>query len=558
LEKAEQTFLAVRGLTGETDEYRVNLAQVYYWLGKHQEGRKLFDQVLEARQRDTKAVIGVARLLREVGEASAARTLAEEAYGKESDPRLKFEAAGERAVMPLDVDDQITWLGRADPKDAEVKALLSAAQGHRAIREGKEREALSFFRDALAAYDKQPESSAMLNNSASVCLSLYHLAGDRRDFDQYVSRLEKALTRDPSNAVLLNNVAVAHLQNGLWDVLGSTLDLGALQMTPSVGLLSYVCQDEAGRARLVERVVANPKIAKAKAYFERFLLIAPKAAHGYSSLASLLEFVGDRKGLSALLVQLEGIELDLADSKRRTMEYYAGTRDAQNQMAMKSTVMQQETIVQKLQGKSGPTFAAAASALSGWWINGDEFGIPIDVDAVVRVAEEAHAASPSEGTYRALEQALSFRLYRKLTRNGGAFGRANPRAKRAGTPPEELAAVLEGNPSRREAIFAEPDFKRLQGIMLECDHKFPEHPSPACWALLRSANPDRAADMAKRIRADQVGGLTRAIALRVSPLDVSNALAWYWQQQIAGKEPEGREVRKRLRDQGVPVPLEVK
>ena len=46
LEKAEQTFLAVRGLTGKTDEYRMNLAQVYYWLGKHREGRQLFDEVL--------------------------------------------------------------------------------------------------------------------------------------------------------------------------------------------------------------------------------------------------------------------------------------------------------------------------------------------------------------------------------------------------------------------------------------------------------------------------------------------------------------------------------
>src|ERR1051325_3357402 len=34
LEAAEKTFLAIQGFAGETDEYRMFLGQVYYWLGK--------------------------------------------------------------------------------------------------------------------------------------------------------------------------------------------------------------------------------------------------------------------------------------------------------------------------------------------------------------------------------------------------------------------------------------------------------------------------------------------------------------------------------------------
>src|SRR5207244_2159341 len=34
LEAAERTFLAIHGLAGDTDEYRLFLGQVYYWLGK--------------------------------------------------------------------------------------------------------------------------------------------------------------------------------------------------------------------------------------------------------------------------------------------------------------------------------------------------------------------------------------------------------------------------------------------------------------------------------------------------------------------------------------------
>ena len=35
LEQAEATFLAVRGVAGESERYRKDLGQIYYWLGKH-------------------------------------------------------------------------------------------------------------------------------------------------------------------------------------------------------------------------------------------------------------------------------------------------------------------------------------------------------------------------------------------------------------------------------------------------------------------------------------------------------------------------------------------
>ena len=52
LNEAENTFLAVSRMAGDQAEYQFSLAQVYYWQGKHAEGRKLFDDVLKARNRD--------------------------------------------------------------------------------------------------------------------------------------------------------------------------------------------------------------------------------------------------------------------------------------------------------------------------------------------------------------------------------------------------------------------------------------------------------------------------------------------------------------------------
>jgi hypothetical protein len=51
-EAAEKVFLSIRGAAGNTDSYRLYLVQVYYWLGMQGEGKKLFDELLAAHQRD--------------------------------------------------------------------------------------------------------------------------------------------------------------------------------------------------------------------------------------------------------------------------------------------------------------------------------------------------------------------------------------------------------------------------------------------------------------------------------------------------------------------------
>jgi hypothetical protein len=113
LEKAEKTFLAIRTTAGKTDEFRLSLGQVYYWLGKHADGRKLFDALLADKGRDSKTLGAVAQVLREVGAVSEARTLVEEAYDKETDPRQKAGMARSRAAMRRDLDDRIRWLERS-------------------------------------------------------------------------------------------------------------------------------------------------------------------------------------------------------------------------------------------------------------------------------------------------------------------------------------------------------------------------------------------------------------------------------------------------------------
>ncbi len=97
LEKAEQTFLAVQGIAGDNDAYRLHVGQVYYWLGKHEEGKLQFDQLLENHSRSSEILMAVGAVLREIGAMSEARAHLEEAYSKATEDQQRFSAAQLRA-----------------------------------------------------------------------------------------------------------------------------------------------------------------------------------------------------------------------------------------------------------------------------------------------------------------------------------------------------------------------------------------------------------------------------------------------------------------------------
>src|SRR6185436_15425247 len=108
-------FLAIKGLAGGTDEYRLFLGQVYYWLGKSKEGKELFDQLLESKQRSYSALMALGRTLRDVGDMDGARNLVEEAYTAGKDNHEKYDAASMRAHVPKSLDDEIAWIKKSDP-----------------------------------------------------------------------------------------------------------------------------------------------------------------------------------------------------------------------------------------------------------------------------------------------------------------------------------------------------------------------------------------------------------------------------------------------------------
>src|SRR5262249_37452966 len=174
-------------------------------------------------------LVTVGQALREVGADSEARAVIEEAYNKETDAAMKQAAAGVRAVLYKDLDDEIDWRRRSNLSNPHDKASLSTALGKQAMREGKNEEAAGHLREAIAAYTAMKEDATSLNNGALAYLTLYQLTSDGEALTRAGEMLEKAVSLQPGDSILISNAAHSILAAALRDVAGPALDLKVLK-----------------------------------------------------------------------------------------------------------------------------------------------------------------------------------------------------------------------------------------------------------------------------------------------------------------------------------------
>jgi tetratricopeptide (TPR) repeat protein len=562
LERAEKTFLSLRGVAGESAEYR--LGQVYYWLGKPEQGRKLFDELLEKNNRATDALLNVAHMLNEVGLTADARKLAEEAYNHDNDQTKKYTAAHARFILREDLDDEILWLGRSNPNDPEVKASLCTARGNKAMTEGNDTEAISQLKQAMELYDRQPVTPSSLNNGAIPGFLLFRVTGEREVLDNAVARVDRALTMAPSDSILLSNAAHSVLEASVRDVIGSSLELKTLKVEGDLSLLSYLYRDKAGRDVYVERIRKNPGMAKALGYLDRLLVLAPKRSASYHSLKSVHGFTGDAAALRGLLKRLEDASPSTGEETRKALEYYQGKDDARSIKELKTRLERAEAVLAQSRRKSTEvevsatqraTFAVAACFVVRHLSTLDAMGQTVDADRVVKLAEEADAASPSQGTRSAVVGALLLRASRTLAEQQPAYG-AMLREGRRSLGPTYLIPVALSQEKLRKAVLANKDVQRAVELQVAANAKLGDEVGPWAWALLRWAAPEDAARVAAAVKKDEVGDLERSIDLRLMPFSAPSAYSAYWAEQLTGiGERQGPDPRKRCRELGVPIPM---
>lgn len=555
MEQAEQMFLAIQGFASDNDQYRLALGQVYYWLGKHAEGRALFDALLTEEGRSPKMLTAVAMLLRDLGAFSECRTLAEEAHGKGSKEE-KYAAAGLRAITATDVDDSVTWLQRADPANLGTRAELSAALGDQALRAGDRDQAARHYREAIETYGRLPESDATLNNGGIVHLHLFQATGDMAALERGTAMIRQAVERSPDDAVLILNAAGTILEASLRQLIGDAVDLRALKMSGGLGLLSYLYADEASHTQYVARVREHEGIQTALRFFERGLTLAPKRASVYGQCAQLYHYLQDTAALQTLLRRAQEAQPDLDEQLHDQLDMLSGKRDDQWKQPIPRRLEELRQIIGKEPAATPGrcTWAVAATECVEQSLGGDLVGLPADADEVVRLAKRAYETLPCEPTCDSLISALCFRGSRRLAQQAPAYDRLRTQCQRAVGVNYLLTIAMTRDAEVRKKALDDPDIQRVLGLLADVVPRFPNAVGPWDWALLRHANPAAGQQAARAVRENETATVSRQLALLLSPASGAAAYQSAWAAEIAGNDEQARTILQTCREQGAPLP----
>lgn len=355
LQSAEKTFLSIRGAVGDTDEYRLFLGEISYWLGKHEEGKKLFDELLAANQRSSIWLMEVAQRLRDVGEHDVARSMLEEAWTKEADTKTKASIAAFRQIMADDSKDRLLWLGRCDQSQAYIKTAIHENKAHVAIEEGRMNDAISDYKNALEEYQHVGDSASKFNNEALVWQGISQLTGKIEDFRSGVKLMERSLRLEQS-AITMGNLVSAYSSLSNWQLNQKLFDLSKMPEFSSSGMFLSLCKKPEDYQTLVAEYLALPEMDQAVKLSRQQQVMAPKSPQAYASLANYYAYSKNETELSALLEQIVAAKMNFAEPLAETKKYYAGEFSEEDRSNLEKSISSRRKMIQGFpEGDSSPS-----------------------------------------------------------------------------------------------------------------------------------------------------------------------------------------------------------
>ena len=555
LEAAEKTFLGVRGFAGETDEYRLFLGQVYYWLGKSKEGKELFDQLLEANKRAYPILVSLSQTLRSVGANADARALAEEAYGTAKDKKEKFAAASLRSLLFKDTDDQIAWLEKSDTEDNWVQIELNSARGKKALSQGNKTQAAGFLTKAINGYDKLNKSAAVLNNCGLACFDLYEATGNVADQKRGLDLLEEAIRLAPSDSILLQNTLYFLISRAVADVVGDSIHTEVLNEQPSLSLLSYLYLTEPEREVLYQKLHDNENMKKSLVYLDRALLLAPKNRALYGTALAMHASFRDLPELQKLQQRFQVASPDFTEEREETLRAYTKAKDKENLEKLETQLKTYEEALQKPAVKEHPlTLEHATLTLIALQQGATIYGRPADSAKMLAMAQAAYQAHPCAASRSTLKSVYFFKANEELAAQNGDYAKLSAQTRHSFAPQYLIAFLLErGGPladvARRNQYVAKGLAMEQEGVKM-----YPTWVSIEEWAFLGSSGADTAATIKERLKQNEIVRLIDELQFMLNPLGATSILEQYWTQKLLGDEKHAVEIYQQAAHDGVPLP----
>ncbi len=555
LEAAQETFLAIKGVAGESDEYRLYLGQVYYWLGKMEEGRALFEKLLADKNRDFNTLHSVSSILRDVGENSGSKKLAIESYEKAGKDKERYMAAQFISLLSDSLEEKIEWLNKSDPENLHVKAQLNVTRGLGAQRLNKMNEAAGFFKKAIDIYKQLPETSSNLNNAALVYFNQYNVTGDKKTMETGIAKMDEAIALDPGQSIILMNASSILVSTACGDVIGDRINLSLMKMSGGINHFKFLYNDEKQKNEFASQFMGHPAIVKALSYTEKAILLAPKNSQPYTLANSIYSFVKSEKGLSSLSSKLRDSSLDLENDIESRKEILSGEKDAYYQETYAGKLAECKELLSKIDPeKQEATQVALVSNMISIKANLMFFSGQVDYNELVAMAEKNYKHLPSFATRNELISSLLSRSLDDLSKKNPGLMDLKTKYRRSFSDRYLIAIALD-SPELKDRILASKDFKRAVELIEQHITDFPADCGVNAWAILRHASPEHAVEVSQIIANNPLNDMNIAIDEKLWPYEESNVYERYWKELLHGRDQNGIKLVREAIDSGMNVPM---
>lgn len=557
LTRAENTFLAIRNVAGETDEYKLFLGQVKYWLGKKDEGKPLLEQVLAANPKNIYLAINVSGTLRELGDWDWAREIVETSYKQASNDEERYAAAHQRAYLQTDNDDRIVWLERADSRDPMIQIEINSTKGRQALIESDKDTAERYLKKAAGMLAEMPANASRHNNLALIYFDLFAATGDLQHHHEGVSLMKEAIKLEPGDSILLGNIIHTLLEAAQFQLAAEKYSLEEIQGVGSGEYLSFLYNNQQQKDALIAKWNALPEIQAALPYSEKLILLSPESVGSYTTCASLYYKCDDATRMEKLSQKLDENGVNEAALKRNWESYLERRVDESFVSQTRQNIDDLKARLAKITIESKPKlYAFLLVNLVSEELDMYQAGFDLPPETIMSQAEAAWKLDPtvaSEGVY---QTALAYSIHSDLVKHSPNYARLNEEYREALGPNAMLAWVLSnGSDDDRKFIELHSLWPQLVDRNRDSQVRFPKFPNGEEWLFIRKSDPLVAAAMPAQYEANQLVINLNKIYDRVSKFNESTILDTYWTLLMLGDNQQAEALLQERRREGVKLPL---
>jgi hypothetical protein len=308
LNDAEELFLSVKNDAEDRDDYNLSLGQVYFWLGKYEQGEERFEHYLSVNDSSVKSLYRLGRILRELGDGDKANALFRQAYDGAEDIEDKQYIAEFVLLTTFDHEQKLIWIERVDLTQLYNQASRHEIRANDFENKGERESAVAEYKLAIEVRDSMQaneteKSSTYFNNQSLAYKNLYELSNDLSYLSTSVEMIDKAVEMEQSDSILVANAADMHLTLLYLDVLDQRLDYASLLRSPRQSDIHVLYGNQAEKQQMIDKALASEHYEKTSQLYRNLLVLAPKSNEAWRELLKLYELFEDDKGMQWLAEQ---------------------------------------------------------------------------------------------------------------------------------------------------------------------------------------------------------------------------------------------------------------